>query len=85
MISAPPILEFDLAWSPFDVNAWGHFDVKLCFNEILGAFCAGHLTSPEKKWAPVAIKIFYKYGLHNKSILRIPRWAKGENFCCVGW
>ena len=87
---APPILEFDVAWSPFDV-AWGHFDVawqKLwlkndVFDEILG--CAGHLTSPEKKWAPVAIKIFYKYGLHNKSILRIPRWAKGENFCCVGW
>ena len=40
---APPILEFDVAWSPFDV-AWGHFDVawhKLwpkndVFDEILG-------------------------------------------------
>ena len=29
------------------------------FDEILG--CTGHLTSPEKKWAPVAVKIFYKY------------------------
>ena len=63
---APPILKFDVAQSHFDV-AWGHFDVawqKLwlkndVFDEILG--CAGHLTSPEKKWAPVAIKIFYKY------------------------
>ena len=65
---APPILEFDVAWSPFDV-AWGHFDVawrKLwlkndVFDEIFG--CAGRLTLPEKKWAPVAVKIFYKYGL----------------------
>ena len=60
------MLEFDVAWSHFDV-AWGHFDVawqKLwlkndVFDEILG--CAGDLTSPEKKWAPVAIKVFYKY------------------------
>ena len=67
-ISAPPILEFDVAWSHFDV-AWGHFDVawqKLwhkndVFDEILG--CAGHLTLPKKKWAPVAVKIFYKYGV----------------------
>ena len=52
--------------SHFDV-AWGHFDVawqKLwhkndIFDEILG--CAGHLTLPKKKWAPVAGKIFYKY------------------------
>ena len=58
---APPILEFDVAWSHFDV-AWGHFDVawqKLwqkndVFDEILG--CAGHLMLPEKKWAPVAVK-----------------------------
>ena len=64
---APPILEFDVAWSHFDV-AQGNFDVawqKLwlkndVFDEILG--CAGHLTSPEKKWASVAIRIFYKYG-----------------------
>ena len=42
--------------------AWGHFGVtwqKLwhkndVFDEILG--CSGHLTLPEKKWAPVAIK-----------------------------
>ena len=54
------MLEFDVAWSHFDV-AWGHFDVawqKLwhkndVFDEILG--CAGHLTLPKKKWAPVAI------------------------------
>ena len=65
MISAPPILEFDLAWSPFDVNAWGHFDVKLCFNEILGAFCAGHFMLLEKKWAFVVVKIFYLYAIHN--------------------
>ena len=60
------MLEFDVAWSHFDV-AWGHFDVawqKLwhkndVFDEILG--CAGHLTLPKKKWAPVAVKIFYKY------------------------
>ena len=66
--SAPPILEFDVAWSHFDV-AWGHFDVawqKLwhkndVFDEILG--CAGHLKLPKKKWAPVAVKIFYKYDL----------------------
>ena len=62
------MLEFDVAWSHFDV-ALGHFDVawqKLwhkndVFDEILG--CAGHLTLPKKKWAPVAVKIFYKYGL----------------------
>ena len=67
------MLEFDVAWSHFDVAwgyfdvAWGHFDVawqKLwhnndVFDEILG--CAGHLTLPKKKWAPVAVKIFYKY------------------------
>ena len=61
------MLEFDVAWSHFDV-AWGHFDVawqKLwhkndVFDEILG--CAGHLTLPKKKWAPVAVKMFYKYG-----------------------
>ena len=42
--------------------SWGHFDVacqKLwhkndVFNEILG--CAGHLTLPEKKWAPFVVK-----------------------------
>ena len=64
----PPILEFDVAWSHFDF-VWGHFDVpwlKLwyendVFDEILG--CAGHLTLPKKKWAPVAVKIFYKYAL----------------------
>ena len=47
-ISAPPILEFDVARSQFDV-AWGHFDVawpKLwlkndVFDEIFG--CVGHL------------------------------------------
>ena len=69
-ILAPPILEFDVALSHFDV-ALGHFDVawqKLwlkndVFDDILG--CAGHLTSPEKKWAPVAIKIFYKYDVHS--------------------
>ena len=61
---APPILEFDVAWSPFDVadiawqKLWLENDV---FDKILG--CVGHLTSPEKKWAPVAIKIFYKYDL----------------------
>ena len=66
---APPILEFDVAWSHFDI-VWGHFDVawqKLwykndVFDEILG--CAGHLTLPKKKWAPVAVKIFYKYAWH---------------------
>ena len=53
------MLEFDVAQSHFDV-AWGHFDVAWqilwlkndVFDEILG--CVGHLTSPEKKWAPVA-------------------------------
>ena len=73
-ISAPPILKFDVAQSHIDA-AWGHFDVdwrKLwlkndVFDEILG--CAGHLTSPEKKWAPVAIKIFYKYA--PKALLEI--------------
>ena len=42
----------DVAWQIL----WLKNDV---FDEILG--CVGHLTSPEKKWAPVAIKIFYKY------------------------
>ena len=42
----------DVAWRIL----WLKNDV---FDEILG--CVGHLTSPEKKWAPVAIKIFYKY------------------------
>ena len=63
---ARSILRFDIALGPFDV-AWGPFDVawqKLwlkidIFDEILG--CSGHLTSPEKKWAPIAVKIFYKY------------------------
>ena len=58
---------FDVALSHFDV-AWGHFDIawqKLwhkndVFDEILG--CAGHWMLPKKKWAPVAVKIFYKYG-----------------------
>ena len=67
------MLEFDVAWSHFDV-AWGHFDVawqKLwhkndVFDEILG--CAGHLTLPKKKWAPVAIKIFYKYAVTAPSV-----------------
>ena len=66
------MLEFDVAWSHFDV-AWGHFDVawqKLwhkndVFDEILG--CAGHWTLPKKKWAPVAVKIFYKYACTGKT------------------
>ena len=60
------MLEFDVAWSHFDV-AWGHFDVawqKLwhkndVFDEILG--CTDNLMLPKKKWAPIAVKIFYKY------------------------
>ena len=60
------MLEFDVTLSHFDI-AWGHFDIawqKLwhkndVFDEILG--CAGHLTLTKKKWAPVAVKIFYKY------------------------
>ena len=54
------MLEFDVAWSHFDVawqKLWHKNDV---FDEILG--CAGHLKLPKKKWAPVAVKIFYKYG-----------------------
>ena len=27
------------------------------------------MTSPEKKWAPVAIEIFYKYAMHNIKIV----------------
>ena len=40
----------------FLAKLWHKNDV---FDEILG--CAGHLTLPKKKWAPVAVKIFYKY------------------------
>ena len=66
------MLEFYVAWSQFDV-AWGHYDVawqKLwhkndVFDEILG--CAGHLTLTKKKWAPVAVKIFYKYDTDNST------------------
>ena len=90
------MLEFDIAWSHFDV-AWGHFDVawqKLwhkndVFDEILG--CAGHLKLPKKKWAPVAVKIFYKYGVQ-KSLFGIlpllvlgPIWIVpgAKRFCYV--
>ena len=79
------MLEFDVAWSHFDV-AWGHFDVawqKLwhkndVFDEILG--CAGHLTLPKKKWAPVAVKIFYKYGGCNPCPTRPPHI--GDTLMC---
>ena len=81
------MLEFDVAWSHFDV-AWGHFDVawqKLwhkndVFDEILG--CAGHLTLPKKKWAPVAVKIFYKYGAQGcaKHTCRIFLWRLEPTF-----
>ena len=62
------MLEFDVTLSHFDI-AWGHFDVawqKLwhkndVFDEILGR--AGQLKLPKKKWAPVAVKIFYKYAV----------------------
>ena len=75
---APPILKFNVTWSHFDI-AWGHFDVawqKLwhkndVFDEILG--CAGHLTSPEKKWAPFVVKIFYKYVVLTRNrLIRVP-------------
>ena len=47
---------FDIAWGPFDV-AWQKLWLKnYVFDEILG--CSGHLTSPKKKWAPVALRIF---------------------------
>ena len=58
-ISAPHILRFDIALSPFD-DAWQKLWLKNeVFDEILG--CSGHFTLPEKKWAPVAMKISYKY------------------------
>ena len=77
------MLEFDVAWSHFDV-AWGHFDVawqKLwhkndVFDEILG--CAGHLKLPKKKWAPVAVKIFYKYAARNRIQARPIRRGGGK-------
>ena len=65
-ILAPPILEFD--WGHFDVawqKLWHKNDV---FDEILG--CTGHLKLPKKKWAPVAVKIFYKYGFKCKTLLK---------------
>ena len=37
------------------------------FGEILG--CSGRLTSPEKKWVPVAIKIFYKYDMCSRVLV----------------
>ena len=46
------------------------------FDEILG--CVGHLMSPEKKWAPVAIEIFYKYGAWARGPLRDVFWVGGE-------
>ena len=72
-ISAPRILGFDVAWGHFDV-AWDHFDVawrKLwhkndVFDEKLG--CTGPFLSPKKKWAPVAVKIFYKYASMSQRI-----------------
>ena len=45
---------------------WHKNDV---FYEILG--CADHLTLPKKKWAPVAVKIFYKYAVN--------KWVMVEN------
>ena len=40
-------------------------------DEILG--CAGHLTSPEKKWAPFVVKIFYKYVVLTRNrLIRVP-------------
>ena len=67
-ILAPHDVRFDVTLGPFDV-AWGPFDIawqKLLlknygFDEILRF--SGHLTSPEKKWAPVAKKIFYMYDI----------------------
>ena len=42
------------------------------FDEIFG--CSGHLTLPEKKWAPVIVEIFYKYDIKS-STLRTSGWV----------
>ena len=56
-ISAPQILEFDVALGHFDV-AWPKLWHKnVVSDQILG--CSGHF---DVKWAPVALKAFYRYG-----------------------
>ena len=59
-ISAPQILEFDVALSQFDA-AWPKLWHKNgVFDHILG--CSGHFDVALEKWAPVALKTFYRYG-----------------------
>ena len=60
----------DVAWQIL----WLKNDV---FDEILG--CVGHSTSPEKKWAPVAIKIFYKYVPPCQAVCCFP--TQGLKYC----
>ena len=66
----PYIVRFDAlvplnaAWGPSDVACQKLWLLKYVFDTSLG--CSGHLTSLEKKWAPVAVKIFYKYGWGTK-------------------
>ena len=55
---ATHILGFDIALGPFDVVCQKLWLKNTDFDDILGF--SGHLTSPERKWAPVAVKIFYK-------------------------
>ena len=58
---APQILGFDVAWGHFDV-AWPKLWHKNgVFDQNLG--CSGHFDVASEKWAPVALKIFYRYAL----------------------
>ena len=53
------ILEFDVASGHFDV-AWPKLWHKNgVFEKILG--CSGHFDVALEKWAPVALKTFYRY------------------------
>ena len=49
---APQILGFDVAWP----KLWHKNGV---FDQNLG--CSGHFDVASEKWAPVALKIFYRY------------------------
>ena len=53
------ILGFDIAWGHFDV-AWPKLWHKNgVLDQNLG--CSSHFDVASEKWAPVALKIFYRY------------------------
>ena len=71
MISAPQILEFDIALGHFDFPWPKLWHKNVVFDQTLG--CSGHFVVALEKWAPVALKTFYRYVLHTTALMMLQR------------